>query len=181
MRTLTRSVSEKDFSPYTESIVNKNVEWMNSPFTSVSYVLSILTCWGILHISQFFSPADCWTYTNIIHGAITFILLHWIKGCPDDSTQGIFNGDTVYEQMDGGIPWTRNKKFLMLIPTLLTWMACHAANYEPAYLLVNLSIFFVIIIAKIPSMHHVRIFGINSTPGIDTKIQYSPPTIKKDM
>lgn len=97
-------------------------------------------------------------------------MFHWIKGCPDDSTQGEYNGYTLYEQMDAGVPWTASKKFLMLIPTLITWMACYIANYRPTYIVVNCCIFVILIIAKIPEMHRVRIFGINSTAGIDTPI-----------
>jgi hypothetical protein len=58
----------------------------------------------------------------------------------------------------------------MLAPTLLTWMACHVADYKPMYIVVNCGIFFICIIAKIPQMHGVRIFGINSTLGIDVPI-----------
>lgn len=101
-------------------------------------------------------------------------MFHWIKGCPDDSTQGEYNGLTLFEQIDAGVPWTRTKKFLMLIPTLLTWISCYSANYTPVYVIVNCGIFFILIIAKIPAMHRVRLLGINSTPGIDTKIEYSP-------
>jgi hypothetical protein len=46
-------------------------------------------------------------------------MLHWVKGAPDDSTQGVYNGLTLYEQIDGGVPWTDTKKFLILIPTIL--------------------------------------------------------------
>ena len=60
------------------------------------------------------------------------------------------------------------------MPTLITWMACYIADYKPMYILVNCSMFLILIIGKIPEMHRVRIFGINSTPGIDTKIEYSP-------
>ena len=59
----------------------------------------------------------------------------------------------------------------MLIPTILTWLACHTANYEPVSVVVNCGMFLIQIIAKIPEMHRVRIFGINSTPGIDTPVQ----------
>jgi len=80
--------------------------------------------------------------------------------------------------MDDGTAWTPNKKILMLMPTLLTWMSCHIADYQPIYLIVNIGIFLICIIAKIPEMHHVRLFGINSTPGIDTNIEYDPPSSK---
>ena len=49
----------------------------------------------------------------------TFIYLHWIKGSPDELGQGEYNALTMYEQIDAGIPWTRTKKFLMLVPTVL--------------------------------------------------------------
>lgn len=77
---------------------------------------------------------------------------------------------TLFEQIDAGTPWTITKKFLMLVPTLLTWMSCYAADYKPFYLIINLSIFFICLIAKMPQMHGVRILGINSTPGIDNPI-----------
>lgn len=76
----------------------------------------------------------------------------------------------MYEQIDAGIPWTNTKKFLMLIPTLITWIACHEADYKPIYIIVNMSMFLILIIAKLPEMHRVRIFGINSTPGIDVPV-----------
>lgn len=58
----------------------------------------------------------------------------------------------------------------MLVPTVLTWIACMAADYKPFYIIVNCGIFFICIIAKMPQMHRVRILGINSTPGIDTPV-----------
>jgi len=101
-------------------------------------------------------------------------MFHWIKGCPDDSTQGEYNAFTLYEQIDAGVPWTSTKKFLMLVPTLVTWVACHTADYKPFYIVVNFGMFLICIIAKMPQMHRVRIFGINSTPGIDTTIECAP-------
>ena len=67
----------------TERFMNKSVEWMNYPFTSFCYVVIVLFCWAALHVSQFFSEAECWTATNVIHGvvtslhkAITFVFTH---------------------------------------------------------------------------------------------------------
>lgn len=101
-------------------------------------------------------------------------MFHWIKGCPDDSTQGEYNALTLYEQIDAGVAWTSTKKFLMLIPTLLTLIACWAADYRPFHIVVNCGVFLICIIAKIPEMHRVRLFGINSTVGIDEPVQYTP-------
>lgn len=63
----------------------------------------------------------------------------------------------------------------MLVPTMITFAACWEADYDPFYCVVNCGIFLILIIAKIPSMHRVRLFGINSTVGIDSKIEYTPP------
>jgi hypothetical protein len=101
-------------------------------------------------------------------------MLHWIKGCPDDSTQGEYNGLTLYEQIDAGTPWTATKKFLILVPTLLCLVACFTADYKPFYIVVNCGMMAICVIGKLPQMHRVRIFGINSTPGIDQPIEYSP-------
>lgn len=101
-------------------------------------------------------------------------MLHWIKGCPDDSTQGEYNALTLYEQIDAGTPWTATKKFLILVPTFLCLIACFTANYKPFYIVVNCGIMFICVIGKFPQMHRVRIFGINSTPGIDQPIEYTP-------
>lgn len=154
--------------------MNKNVEWMNFPFLNIIYIIAILVCWGLLVSTRLLSTAECWTATNVIHGVVTFVLLHWIKGCPDESTQGVYNDQTLYEQIDAGVPYTQKKKFLMLIPAILTWVSCHVSDYQPIYLIVNVGLFAILIIAKIPEMHKVRLFGINATLGIDTKVEYSP-------
>lgn len=54
------------------------------------------------------------------------------------------------------------------------WISCHVADYKSIYVVVNCGIFAICLIAKLPGMHRVRILGINSTPGIDTNIDYTP-------
>lgn len=54
---------------------NKNVDWMSEgPFTRVFYVLAVLVLWSMVHISRAFSPQDCWTVVNIVHGVVSFLL-----------------------------------------------------------------------------------------------------------
>lgn len=67
----------------------------------------------------------------------------------------------------------------MLVPTIITWFACYAANYKPFYIIVNCAIFFICIIAKMPQMHGVRILGINSTPGIDKPVEVADAKQKR--
>lgn len=47
---------------------NKNVDWMSDgPFTKIFYISAIFIMWGLVHVSQLFSPQDCWTVVNIVH------------------------------------------------------------------------------------------------------------------
>ncbi|CAM9673247.1 unnamed protein product, partial [Ectocarpus fasciculatus] len=141
---------------------NRNTDWMNYPFAKLSYIVLLAIVFFVLHTSQLFNMADTWTVLNMLHGVITFVIFHWIKGNPDFSTQGEYAADTLYEQIDAETAWTWNKKFLMLVPTVLTYIACQVADYQAIYVIMNCGIFFILIIAKIPQMHHVRLFGINS-------------------
>jgi len=137
-------------------------------------------CHGVLpRVDHFVCVCVCvinCTLNTFCFVQVTFIMLHWIKGCPDDSTQGEYNGLTLYEQIDAGVPWTSSKKFLILVPTLLCLVACFTADYKPFYIVVNCGIMLICVVGKMPQMHRVRIFGINSTPGIDQPIEYSPPS-----
>lgn len=69
-----------------------------------------------------------WYHLIFLCVQVTFVLFHWVKGCPDDSTQGEYNGLTLYEQMDAGVPWTITKKFLMLVPTIL-YVYCISSSF----------------------------------------------------
>ncbi|CAN0536038.1 unnamed protein product [Ectocarpus sp. 12 AP-2014] len=83
------------------------------------YVLFIATIWGVVHMTQIFSLAKSTTMVNVVHGLITFYFFHWTKGSPDEFTQGEWNGLTFWEQLDAGVPWTKTKKFMMIVPTVL--------------------------------------------------------------
>ena len=54
------------------------------------------------------------------------------------------------------------------MPTVLVLIASIATNYAVAFLPLNLMAWAVLcLFPKLPMMHGVRMFGINSTPGID--------------
>ena len=62
----------------------------------------------------------------------------------------------------------RARNLLLLVPTVLVLIASIATNYAVAFLPLNLMAWAVLcLFPKLPMMHGVRMFGINSTPGID--------------
>ncbi len=152
---------------------NKNTEWLSGPGTLICYVSMVLVLWAFFHFSGLFPAAEEWTVVSVFHAVGTFIFLHWIKGNPDESSQGDYNAFTVYEQIQAGVPYTSTKKMLMLIPALLCWVSCYTSNYRPTDCIVNLGLLLVCIIPKIPEMHRVRLFGLNSTAGIDDEVEYT--------
>ncbi|KAK1680716.1 hypothetical protein QYE76_041564 [Lolium multiflorum] len=97
------------------------------------------------------------------HGRITYHFFHWKKGTPfaaDD--QGIYNRLTWWEQIDNGQQLTRNRKFLTVVPVVLYLIASHLTDYNQPMLFLNTVAVLVLVIAKMPNMHKVRIFGINA-------------------
>ena len=61
----------------------------------------------------------------------------------------------------------RSRDVLCVIPTLLAHASCHVAKYQSEYVLVNVGVWAVIMLPKMPFMNGVRLFGINRTIGID--------------
>ncbi|RWR80784.1 ORM1-like protein 3 [Cinnamomum micranthum f. kanehirae] len=64
--------------------------------------------------------------------------------------------------MDSGKQLTRNRKFLTVVPVVLYLIASHTTDYERPMLFLNTLAVFVLVVAKFPNMHRVRIFGINA-------------------
>lgn len=150
-----------------EPQINKNVEWMREPFAWFFYPSVIAIFAFLLRGALSQSWAFSLTTTSVLHGMVTFSVFHWIKGSPDFYSQGVFNGLTLWEQIDDGEPWTNTKKFLMLVPSLLLLVALYASEFSPVHMGINVPIWAALIFAKLPVMQGVRILGINSTPGID--------------
>ncbi|KAJ0410364.1 hypothetical protein P43SY_002696 [Pythium insidiosum] len=145
---------------------NKNVNWMESRGFWTFYVLMIASIYMAMPLLV--PASEAWTYVNVIHGVVSFGIMHWIKGSPDDTNaMGDYRELTFYEQIDEGRPWTPTKKFLMMVPTALFMLASVTTDYDAKHLFVNFPIWVTLILAKLPELDRVRIFGINSTVGID--------------
>ncbi len=150
---------------------NKNVDWMKSSTTLTFYITLIVFTSILLYVLGVHDLSVNMSVVNTLHAFLSFYFLHWVKGTPDNLSQGEWNGLTTWEQIDGGVSWTLIRKCLITIPTLLLLVTCYATDFAAYYLIVNCSIYAVLVlIPKTPWMHRVRFFGINSTPGIDDPI-----------
>jgi len=122
------------------------------------------------------------TFTNILHGMLTTLFLHWIKGSPNFYEQGELNAMTLWEQLncspdvgnaEGEYQAVVNstKKVLVVVPTVLCYIACHFSNYDLVMCILNLIVWAVCVVAKLEGMNGVRIWGINRTIGIDDDLR----------
>ncbi|KAI5537896.1 negative regulation of ceramide biosynthetic process [Trichomonas vaginalis G3] len=143
------------------AILNKNVAFIDNPICWVFYALLFLFV-RILFIGIGLSSSASWTLVNWIHGIITIILFHWIKGSPFIDDHGAYSQLTFWEQIDDQLQFTRARKFLIIVPFILFVLAVDAGHWELAYIMMNLPILAVIVIPKLPFMHGVRIFGISA-------------------
>lgn len=82
-----------------------------------------------------------------------------------DSSSPIRKG--IRESLTSAIKTLRSRDVLCVVPTLLAHASCHVANYDFQYVVVNVGVWAVVMLPKMPFMNGVRILGINRTAGID--------------
>ncbi|GFP88201.1 orm1-like protein 1 [Phtheirospermum japonicum] len=123
--------------------LNRNTEWFTYPGVWTTYILILFFSWLIVLSVSNCTPGMAWTVVNICH----FL--------------GIYNALTWWEQMDSGNQLTRNRKFLTVVPVVLYLIASHTTDYQHPMLFFNTLAVLILVVAKFPNMHKVRIFGIN--------------------
>ncbi|GAB4857645.1 hypothetical protein Ancab_015551 [Ancistrocladus abbreviatus] len=150
--------------------LNKNTEWFTYPGVWTTYILILFFSWLIVLSLLGCSSGMAWTIVHLFHfffrslwtaEIVTYHFFHWKKGTPFTDDQGIYNGLTWWEQIENGKQLTRNRKFLTVVPVVLYLIASHTTNYQNPMLFFNTLAVFVLVVAKFPHMHKVRIFGIN--------------------
>lgn len=145
--------------------VNKNTSWILYPGIWTMYFVLVFLVWLLVLSILGCSVGTAWTLVHLIHSTVTFYLFHWKKGSPFSEDQGMYDKLTWWEQVDNGRQLTRSRKFLTFVPVLLYAIASYTmrtSQYSNAVLLVNTVVVFTVIIAKMPFLHQVRIFGINA-------------------
>ena len=111
-----------------------------------------------------------WTVTNAAHLLVTIIYIHWLKGSFLLDEQGELNAMTTWEQLEA-VPYAKNnvavRRTLLTVPTVLAYTACVTSHFDPVTCFINVVLWSIAMLAKLPFMNGVRLFGINRTAGID--------------
>lgn len=99
--------------------------------------------------------------TQLVAGKVSTDATKKIADWMVQPSQGKYDGLTFWEQLDDGVQYTSNRKFLTLVPVVLFLLAAHGTDYRRQPLGLNLIVLLVLVVAKFPAMHKVRILGIN--------------------
>jgi len=125
------------------------------------YLGTLIMGWGLLALLV--GPPLAGTYLHLLHSVVSLYGLHWMKGATDtDNVYGVDTGAlTFWEQIDDGKQWTSKRKAFFAVPIFLYLLATNTAPMEQQPLALNLAALGVLLLAKLPFMHGVRILGIN--------------------
>ncbi|CEO98093.1 ORMDL family [Plasmodiophora brassicae] len=141
---------------------NRNVAFLNGKGFWVFYIATILVFRYLLFAIPILHWRHCaWTVVHQIHTAVTFLLFHWNKGSPVAEDQGVYDEETFWEQIDRGTQYTTNRKFLTILPVIVFLLASYESGWNVDLVVANTISLAIILIAKSPYMHRVRILGIN--------------------
>ncbi|CAO3655415.1 unnamed protein product [Mucor hiemalis] len=142
--------------------LNYSTNFMSYKGAWLSTVLIVVVIKLLYSLIPFISAETSWTLTNLTYNIGHFVMFHWLQGTPTlDDNQGAYDGLTVWEQIDDGVQFTATRKFLMAMPILLFLLSTHYTHYDFLQFAINFCSLVIVLIAKLPAMHEVRVFGIN--------------------
>ncbi|KAG2372956.1 hypothetical protein C9374_012986 [Naegleria lovaniensis] len=118
---------------------------------------------AISYLNDSMINATIWTALNCLHSICTLILFHWKKGSPYDLSIHLQDQSklTFWEQLDNQKQFTPTRKFMFAIPCVLLLLTSWHVGDSLALLFVNFVFTLIVVLAKLPSFHRRRLFGIN--------------------
>ncbi|KAF9977899.1 hypothetical protein BGZ73_004495 [Actinomortierella ambigua] len=140
---------------------NLNSSWVNDKGAWVTNLLLICVLKFFFGIIPGITPELSWTLTTLTYNIGSYIMFHAVTGVPFEFGQGAYDGITLWEQIDGGVQFTATRKYLTTVPIVLFLMSTHYTHYDAFAFLLTFSATVINLIAKLPSMHQVRLFDIN--------------------
>lgn len=145
---------------------DRNTEFVHRNGFWVMYIALIFGAWLTVRTVFFGLPTSIiWTIVVQAHFAVTFVLIHWIRGSPE-SQAGMVGEDvahlTFWEQIEGGrFLGTPTRRRLTLIPIALFFLSLIWTQEDLVLLGLNSVSTIILLIAKSEYLFGVRLFGLN--------------------
>jgi len=147
-----RDISQGDFSGFAEP--NPNTDFIGGRgfwlWYFISLVLFQIFLGVLLDLLPWTSSAYVWSVLHIGHALVTFFMMHYVTGLPFwvPDSQGKYDGQTFWEQIDNGRQFTSNRKVLSLIPVALFLLSTMETGWSAPLMFFN---FFVLcVVALLP-------------------------------
>eukprot|EP00127_Corallochytrium_limacisporum_P003475 Clim_evm103s149 gene=Clim_evmTU103s149 len=147
--------------PAPETFANPNEAWLHARGAWFTYILVIVVLRIVIAIVfPFLTVEWIWCITNLLHNVVTLGVLHFVKGSPFGEDHGKYARLTTWEQIDDEQQFTDTRKFFTAVPIVLFFIANHYTENDIPFW-INAVSSLIAIVAKLPQMHKVRIFGIS--------------------
>ncbi|WAQ85977.1 hypothetical protein PtA15_6A607 [Puccinia triticina] len=123
-----------------------------------------------------------WTTVNICYDVVTYIMFHYITGTPFESSGGVYDRLTMWEQIDMGAHYTPTKKWLTILPIALFLLCTHYTHLDlhPSLFTLNFTCTFCMaLLPKLPVFHRLRFRFLDGVFGWSNSIndeRSGPPT-----
>jgi len=143
------------------ALPNWNSSWVNFKGAWLIHPVMIISLKILYNSLPGVSQELSWTLTNLTYMASSYLMFHWVKGIPFEFNAGAYDNLNMWEQMDNGDQYTPAKKFLTFVPIVLFLLSTHYSHYDVWMFTVNCWALMMVLIPKLPSLHRMRIFGVN--------------------
>ncbi|KAH9464298.1 hypothetical protein MJO28_002074 [Puccinia striiformis f. sp. tritici] len=161
---------------------NLNVDWVDYKGAWVIHLVLIFAGKILVDIIPGITQDVSWTTVNIAYDVVTYIMFHYITGTPFESSGGVYDRLTMWEQIDMGAHYTPTKKWLTILPIALFLLCTHYTHLDlhPSLFTLNFTITFcVALLPKLPVFHRLRFRFLDGVIGWSNAIndeRSGPPT-----
>ncbi|KAH9816930.1 ORMDL family-domain-containing protein [Melampsora americana] len=161
---------------------NLNADWVDYKGAWVIHIVLIFFGKILVDIIPGITQDVSWTTVNIAYDVVTYIMFHYVTGTPFESSGGVYDRLTMWEQIDTGAHYTPTKKWLTILPAALFLLCTHYTRLDlyPFLFALNFASTLCLgLLPKLPVFHRLRfrflegVFGWSNTIGEERS---GPPT-----
>ncbi|KAA1097651.1 hypothetical protein PGT21_016176 [Puccinia graminis f. sp. tritici] len=161
---------------------NLNVDWVDYKGAWMIHLVLIFSGKILVDIIPGITQDVSWTTVNICYDVVTYIMFHYITGTPFESSGGVYDRLTMWEQIDMGAHYTPTKKWLTILPIALFLLCTHYTHLDlhPSLFTLNFTCTFCMaLLPKLPIFHRLRFRFLDGVIGWSNSIndeRSGPPT-----
>lgn len=161
---------------------NLNADWVDYKGAWVIHLVLIVFGKILVDIIPGITQDVSWTAVNICYDVVTYIMFHYVTGTPFESSGGVYDRLTMWEQIDMGAHYTPTKKWLTILPVALFLLCTHYTQLDlyPSLFTLNFcSTLGLALLPKLPVFHRLRFRFLEGVIGWSNSIndeRSGPPT-----